>query len=120
MIIKLTESKLFTKDPAIRFAEEYHISQDIWKELWRRYKLLDYSIPELCEIYYIKVGKPIKRRVMDEWMFRGQVYMMTHDKVKMGVQAVNSNFFGDLEQRVLNEVLHHLKYSNTSSSRIMA
>ncbi|HNC32099.1 MAG TPA: hypothetical protein PKX08_18945 [Cyclobacteriaceae bacterium] len=120
MIIKINESKLFTVDPAIRFAIQYGVPQTLWKELWRRYKLLDYSIPELCEVYHIKVGKQIKRRKMDEWIFRGEVYMKTHDKIKMGVQAVNSSFFGELEQRVLNEVFRHTKYRKSISNNKFA
>jgi hypothetical protein len=120
MIIKICESDLFTKDPAIRFAEQYQVSSEIYKELWRRHKLLDYTVPELCEVYYIKIGKPIKRRKMEEWMFRGEVYMKTYDVMKRGVEAVNSEFFGDLEQRVVNEILRHIKYDNTKDTRSLA
>ncbi len=120
MIIKLKESKLFTKDPAIRFADEYRISPEIYKELWRRYKLLEYSIPELCEVFYIKVGRPMKRKNMDEWMFRGNIYMLTYDKMKIGVEIVNSSFFGEYEQRVMKELLKHMKSGETRSVKTLA
>jgi len=120
MIIKLTESKLFTKDPAIRFSNQYNVPLNLWKELWKRYKLLGYDVPELCEVFLIKTGNKINNEAMGDWLFKGEIYMMTNDKVKMGVQAVTSEFFGELEQRVLNEILHHVKYSNVKKPRNMA
>lgn len=120
MIINITKSKLFTTDPTIRFARQYKVPHDLWKEIWRRHKLLDYSISEMCEIYQIKSGKKIKRRKMDEWVFRSEVYTLTNGILNKGVQAVNSNFFGDLENRVVNEVLRHIKYGDAKDTRNMA
>ncbi len=120
MIIKLTSSKLFTQDPARRFAREYRITEDIWRDLWRRYNLLDYSIPELCEVFYIKVGRPIKRQKMNNWIFKGKIYTLTRDKLKVGIQAVNSTFFGELEERVIKEALRHLRVGDIKKPRMLA
>lgn len=120
MIIKLTSSKLFTVHPAVRFANTYKISPDIFYDLWRRYRLLDYSMAELCEIYYIKVGKPIKKKKMDEWIFKAKVYFKTEKLVKGGLVSVNSDFFGDLEKRLLFELFQNIKSGATSNIRIMA
>lgn len=116
MIIRLTQSKLFTEDPASRFASQYGVSEDIWRELWRRCKLLGYSVPELCEVFYIKVGRPINRRKMEEWIFKGEVFMKVHDAMQKGVESVSSEFFGELEPRVLNELLRNIKYQHYKSS----
>ncbi len=120
MIIKLRESQLFTTDPAQRFADTYRVSEDIYRELWKRYNLLEYSIAELCEVYYIKVGRPINKRTMSEWMFRGKVYSKVSGKIKMGAQAVNSNVFEELEQRVIKELLKHLKSGISASTKSIA
>ncbi len=40
MLIDLSKSKLFTSDPGVRFAREYGIPEEAWKELWRRYKVV--------------------------------------------------------------------------------
>lgn len=120
MIIQLNQSKLFTTDPAKRFAWEHKVSEDIWRELWRRHKLLEYDTSELCELFYIKVGCSISRRVMNRWIFRGEIYMKARPMMDKGVQAVNSAFFGDLEQRVINEIMKHLKTGDSKNTRIMA
>lgn len=120
MILNITQSKLFTVEPARRFANEHHVSPDIWKELWRRYKFQEYTISELCEIYYIKVGKPIRQRSIRRWIFRMEVYIKTKPMIDKGAQAVNSSFFGELEQKVIDEVLKHIKSGDIKNTKILA
>lgn len=120
MIIKLTESKLFTIEPAVRFGDEYKVSPKIWYDLWRRFNELEYTIPELCEFYYIKVGTPIKRRKMEDWIFKAQAYDIARSKMKLGAKVVNSEIFGDLEQRLVNELFKHVKSGDTKNVRVLA
>lgn len=120
MIIKVRHSQLFTTDPAIRFADEYKVSVDIYKDLWKRYRILDYTISELCEVFYIKVGRPIKDRTMREWIFRGRVYSKVADKIKEGAEAINSEIFEELEQKVLNDLFRHMKSGSTKSLNTLA
>lgn len=120
MIINLRKSKLFTTHPAQRFADEYQVSEKIWNEIWKRYSILDYSPAELCEYYYIKVGTPIDRQSISKWIFRTKVYMLTKDVMKEGVITVNSSFFGEMEQKVINEITRHLRNGETKDSHIMA
>ena len=120
MIIKVNQSQLFTTDPALRFADTYKVSEDIYRELWRRYRLLEYSIPELCEIFYIKVGHLINSRAMSEWMFRGKIYSKVIDKISKGAQAIDSEIFEELEQRVLNELFKHMNSGSSHSVSTLA
>lgn len=120
MIIKLTHSKLFTTDPAQRFADTYKVTPDIFKELWRRYRMLEYSISELCELFYIKAGRPMKKRTMDEWMFRARVYMHAQKALDKGAEAVNTDFFGELEERLVSELFENLKRRKTNSIKVLA
>ena len=120
MIIRLSESKLFTTHPSFRFADKYLVSPDIYQELWRRYRLLEYSIPELCEFYYIKVGTPIDKAYMDKWMFRGAVYMKAQEVMKKGVECVNSEFFGDYERRLIEELLKNIKSKAAVNTKVLA
>lgn len=120
MIIKIQESKVFTVNPAKRFADVYKISGDIYDELWRRYRMLEYSIPELCELFYIKVGRPINKMSMDRWMFRGRIYTRAQEAIKKGALGVDSSFFGDLEERLVNELFDHVRDGFTSSIRVLA
>ena len=120
MIIKVKESQLFLTDPAVRFANTYKVSDDIYRDLWKRHVLLEYTISELCEVFYIKVGKPINKRSMSEWIFRGKVYSKVKDKIKHGALAINSDIFEELEQRVLNELFKHVRCGDTKSVRSLA
>lgn len=120
MIINLSKSKLFTTHPAQRFADEYKVSEKIWNEIWKRHAVLDYSPKELCEFYYIKVGTPIDRQSMSKWLFRSRIYSMTRDVMKEGVKSVNSSFFGEMEEKVINEITRHLRNGETKDSHIMA
>jgi len=120
MILIIKQSKLFSVEPAKRFANEHKVPEDTWKELWRRYKFNEYSTTEMCEIFYIKTGKPISRRVMNRWIFRMNVYLKIKPMSDKGVEAVNSSFFGPLEERVVAEVMKHLKSGDAKNTRIVA
>lgn len=120
MILKLRESKLFTEDPALRFADAYHVTENIYRELWRRHRDLEYSISELCEFFYIRVGMPIKKKKMDEWMFMGRVYMKVERIMEKGALSVDSSFFGELEERLLNKLSRHMRQGVTFSMRTLA
>jgi hypothetical protein len=120
MIIRLNQSDLFKTDPARRFAREYQVSEDVWKQLWKRYKHLEYTDAELCEVFLIKVGRPIGKRGMNRWMFRGEIYALTRPMIDKGVQNVTSKFFGKYEQRVVNIILDKMRAGVTRDSRIMA
>ncbi len=39
MIIHLNKSKIFTVEPAKRFAKEFNVPDKVWLEIWLRYKL---------------------------------------------------------------------------------
>lgn len=120
MILNLSKSKLFTVDPARRFAVAHKVSKDLWPELWRRYKFYDYSTNEMCEIFYIKVGRPISKRVMKRWIFRMDVYLKTKPVLDKGARAVDSSFFGPMEQQVVEELLKHIKSGSIKNTKILA
>jgi hypothetical protein len=119
MILDITRSNLFTKDPAERFAKVNSVSPKLFNELWRRHTQLEYSIPELCMYFHIKVGVPISDRKMNEWIFRNRIYMRAQSALKVGAKAVNSDYFGDLEERLLRKLTEHMKYRETKSLRVM-
>lgn len=120
MLIKIKSSKLFTTNPARRFAKEHGVPEVIWLEIWKRYKLLDYTIADLAEYYHFKAGKPIKRDYIKRWIFLGEIYALSKPARDMGAEVINTEMFGDLEEKVIREVTRHLKYGQTKDSRILA
>jgi hypothetical protein len=120
MLIKIHSSRLFDTNPAVRFAEQYNVPQELWTELWKRHQLLDYSIIDLADYFHLKAGKPIKRRYIKKWIFLTEVYNMAKPARDMGAQVINTELFGELEPRVIEEVTRNMRFSGIKSSNIMA
>lgn len=117
MIINITCSRIFTVDPAIRFAKEYALPQESWNELWRRYKLLGYSNGDLRDYLFIKYARNLKHASMYRWIARGEIYTVTKPLVKLGVEHVNSSIFGDYEEYLMNELVKPLKNGAVKKSQ---
>lgn len=119
MIIHLNKSKIFTVEPAKRFAKEFNVPDKVWLEIWLRYKLQDYTIPELIEYTHIRTGRKPSYNSIDRWITRTEIYSRSIDAVKMGVTTVVSSFFGKYEQDVINEITRNMMFSGKQSSRSM-
>lgn len=107
-------------NPAKRFAKEHGVPEELWMEIWKRYKLLAYSVADLTDYYHFKAGKKIERNYIRRWIFLGEVYALSKPARDMGAEVINSELFGDLEEKVIREVTKNLKYSQTKDSKIMA
>ena len=116
MIINIRKSKIFTLDPSIRFSKEYGLPKDVWQEVWRRYKLLDYSNGDLRDYLFLKYARNLSFPAMGRWINRGEIYMITNPLIKEGVEHVNSRIFGDYEEYVMNELVKPLKNGATSKA----
>lgn len=111
MIINIRKSILFTIDPDIRFSKEYDLPIGTLKDIYRRYKLLDYTINELCEFHKMKTGKETSKKSMKRWMWRTEVYAMTLPILEKGVETVTSSFFKEHEWKVIKELTRNLQSS---------
>ena len=111
MIINLHKSILFTVDPDVRFAKEYNLEPGTLKAIYRRYKILEYTIDELCEFHQIKTGKKSSKKSIKRWIWRTEIYGMTKPVIDKGVQNVTSSFFKDHEWRVIKEITKNIKSS---------
>jgi hypothetical protein len=109
MILNITKSKIFKVDPSIRFSKEYGLPNDVWAEVWRRYKLLGYSNGDLRDYLFLKYARNISFDAMRRWIYRGELYMISKPLLKEGVKCVNSHIFGDWEEYVMNELTKPLK-----------
>lgn len=117
MIIYINKSKLFTVDPAKRFGKEFNVDPLIWNEVWRRYKLLEYSVPELREYIYIKTGRKTNDKTINRWITRAEIYSKAKPALKMGVETVVSSFFNELEKQVIDELSKNIRFSGKKDSR---
>lgn len=117
MIINITKSKLFTLDPDIRFANEYALPHGTWIEVFRRYKLLNYSNGDLRDYVFIKHARNLGFNSMDRWIIRSEIYSIAKPLLRKGVQHVSSDIFGDLESYVMKELTKTLKSGSSGSSR---
>ncbi len=109
MVINITKSKIFKLDPSIRFSKEYGLPRDVWAEIWRRYKMLDYSNGDLRDYLFLKYARNLNWMSMYRWICRGEIYMITNPLIKKGVVHVNSSIFGQYEEYVMNELVKPLK-----------
>jgi len=119
MIIRITKSILFTTDPDIRFASEHHVPLGLWRELWKKYKLQEYEVKDLCDLYHAKTGNRISRRALQRWIRRTEIYSRTKPAIERGVESVTSDFFGNLEWMVLKELFRNMKVSGTETIRVL-
>ena len=104
MIIRIDQSELFTIDPAKRFSKQYKVDDKFWTDMWRRYKALGYTIHDLCEFYELRTKKNIPKRAMRRWLYRTEIYWRAAPAIKKGAQSVLTEYFGDMEWFVINEL----------------
>lgn len=109
MILNIRKSKIFTVDPAMRFAKEYGLPREVWNEIWRRYKHLEYSNGDIRDYLFLKYARSISYPAMGRWITRGEVYLITKPLIEKGVVHVNSVIFKDYEEYVMNELVKPLK-----------
>lgn len=119
MIIHLMKSRMFTVDPADRFAGEYGVSPKVWKEMWRRYKLLEYTPPELAAYFHFTVGSRISTKAVNRWILRTEIYCRSQVVTQKGVRVVKSEYFKEFEEEVIKEITKHLRSGDAQSSRIL-
>lgn len=109
MILDITKSKIFKLDPSIRFSKEYGLPKGVWEEIWRRYKMLDYSNGDLRDYLFLKYARNVSHPAMSRWIYRGEIYLITNPLIKQGIIHVNSRIFGEYEEYVMNELVKPLK-----------
>lgn len=109
MIISIRKSKIFTTDPAVRFAKEYGLQKNVWNEVWRRYKLLNYSNGDIRDYLFLKYARNLSFNSMNRWITRGEVYVIVKPLIEMGVVHVNTVIFKEYEEYVMNELVRPLK-----------
>lgn len=113
MLIDLTKSTIFTKDPGIRFAKEHALDKSVWPEVWRRYKLLDYSNGDLRDYLFVKHGRNLAFNTMTRWLLCGEIYMRAKPFLDKGVTTVNTVIFRDLEQQVIDELTKQVRWGRS-------
>lgn len=118
MIIRLN-SKLFTIDPDMRFANEQELPRGFWNDLWRRYKLLGYTPVEIKEYYNLKAKRQTDAITIHRWIFRTEIYFKAQPFVKKGVQVASTEIFGDLEQKLIDELTKQHRSGVASKNRII-
>lgn len=118
MLIKLYESRMFTVDTATRFADQYQVSSKMWNEIWKRH-LSGYDDESLAGYFIYKTHKQISAKAIRRWLIKTEIYCRANHIMLMGVRVVQSEYFGDYEQAVLDEVLKNMRFSGSKDSRIV-
>lgn len=117
MLIHLTHSRLFTEDPATRFATVYGVERELWVEMWRRKQLLDYTLEDLCDYFELKTHRKLKHQSLRRWLFRAEIYSISAALMKRGVRVVQSEFFRKHEQAVLYEITKGIRSGEAKSTK---
>ena len=111
MLINLLSSKLFTVEPAKRFAKEFNVPEAVWIRCWLKYRVLDLSTQELCDYIHITTGRKPSKDSVKRWVARTVLYERAREAFKMGASNVTSEFFTDYKDYVESELLRNLKSS---------
>jgi len=101
--------KLFTEDPATRFAREFDRPADCWRETWRRYKELEYTRDEAYEYLLIAAKCPVRRERFRRWLDRTEVYNLAQVAIRNGIEEMHIRYFGKLGPFVLKELTKNRK-----------
>lgn len=117
MILDLTKSTLFKVNPDDRFAREYQIPKGVWTEVWKRYKLMDYTHADIKDYLFIKHMRNISYVSIGRWIVRTEIYSIANPLVQEGVKHVNSEIFRQFEQQLMNELVKELKSGVTTHSK---
>lgn len=119
MVIYLKKSKLFTEEPDIRFCKEYNLNKGFWTDLWRRYCLLQYTVPELCEFYQMKSGRKTSGQSMKRWILRTEIYCRAQLAIQKGAEVVVSDYFGEFEPFLIKEITRQMRHSVKGENNIL-
>lgn len=119
MLILITRSELFTADPDRRFAREYRTDEGLWKEMWRRHSILEYSYGDMAEYFQLKTGRKISNQNVKRWANRTRVFIKAKPVLEMGCESVHSYFFEELEGFVIKELVKNLRSSVKRNPRTM-
>lgn len=119
MILLLEKSRLFTEHPDGRFARRYKVPEGLWTEMWRRYSILEYEIKDLQDFFYVKTARNIKHHKIKLWIWRTRVYMRAIEATKHGARAVSSEWFGDMEQEVIEELTKNLDANKKKTVKVL-
>lgn len=117
MLVKLNESKLFTIDPAIRFAKEYNVDPKLWREMWKRYCLNEYDMDGLCGYFQYKTGRKPNRESIKRWIVRTEIFSKANHVRLMGTRVVDSVYFGRHETELIKELTRNMLFSGKKDSR---
>lgn len=119
MILNLKESKLFTEHPDGRFSKRYNVPQGLWTEMWRRYSILEYEIKDLQDFFYVKTAREIGHHKLKTWIWRTRVYVRAHEAMKHGARAVSSEWFGELEEELLEELFKNIHTNKSKKVKVL-
>jgi hypothetical protein len=108
---------LFTVDPDIRFSKQYKVPKGVWRDMWGKYKLMEYPEEDLRGLFFMKTGRFASKDMFRRWKWRTEVYSMAKPLIEKGTQAVNSYYFKEYEERLLKELLKNA--SATQKTKII-
>lgn len=111
--------KFFHLDPYKAFAKQHAVGRDIWVKLYHTgYLWRQYSIPEMVEYVQITTkGKlKISSKTITRWIQRTEVYNKAQNALKLGVEVVTPEYFGDNADYVIKRA-NVVKYNNESRKK---
>lgn len=106
-------------EPDMRFALEHDIAPGLWKEMWKRHKLLQYTPKELAEYFEFKTKSSCDTKKIHRWILRTEVYSIANPILKKGAIHVNTIVFGKFEQFVIDELTKQMRFSGKGESKII-
>lgn len=117
MIIHLKKSKLFTVEPAQRFAKEYKVPKGIWYEIYKRHALLEHDSIALRGFFLLKTNKKLSDDALQRWIIRTEIYVRAQHVIRLGVEVADSSYFGQFEAPLLQELTRGMQFGVTRESR---
>lgn len=103
MLISLNR-RLFKEDPVYRFSRSFKCHPDIWRNVWRKHKILDYTEDEAYEYLVFILRINIRKERFKRWVKRTEAYNKAQLALNKGAKEVTKDYFGNIQEFVIREI----------------
>jgi hypothetical protein len=91
---------MFKVEPAKRFRDQFGVEEKVWRDLWHKRKMLDYSITECVEWFSLETQKDIGIFSMIRWFDREEIYLRAQVFLARDIDQIDSKLFNEFKTKV--------------------
>jgi len=103
------KKRIFKTDPAKRFAKYHKCDENTWRNVWYKYKMLEYTKNEAKEYLTLLINTPVTHKKFNRWVERTEVYLKSQIAIQKGAITIHTDFFGKHKTFVEKELTKNNK-----------